>query len=72
MSRPASGAVTLTIYDLYGSVVLIRHLNVTAHVEAEFNWDGRNGSDYVVGNGGYICRITGSGFDLRRKIAVVK
>ncbi len=68
----SSGSATITIYDLYGSVVLIEHMDVTAGVEAWLEWDGRNDAGYVVGNGGYICRVTGPGFDLRRKIAVVK
>jgi hypothetical protein len=68
----ASGSARITIYDLYGSVVLIEHLDVTAGIEAWLEWDGRNDAGYVVGNGGYICRVTGPGFDLRRKIAVVK
>ena len=67
-----SGTATVTIYDLYGTVVMIEHMSVTAGVEAYLEWDGRNDAGYVVGNGGYICRVTGPGFDLRRKIAVVK
>lgn len=67
-----SGSATVAIYDLYGAVVLIKHMDVTAGVEAYLEWDGRNDAGYVVGNGGYICRVTGPGFDLRRKIAVVK
>ena len=67
-----SGPVTLTIFDLYGDVVYSRQLNVTAGGTEQFVWDGRNGKGRVVANGGYICRIHGSGLDLRRKIAVVK
>lgn len=67
-----SGTATITIYDLYGSVVMIEQMDVTAGVETFLEWDGRNDAGYVVGNGGYICRVTGPGFDLRRKIAVVK
>jgi len=68
----ATGTATITIYDLYGAVVLIEHMDVTAGVESFLDWDGRNDAGYVVGNGGYICRVTGPGYDLRRKIAVVK
>ncbi len=68
----STGTATLTIYDLYGAVVMIEHMDATAGVESWFNWDGRNDAGYVIGNGGYICRVTGPGYDLRRKIAVVK
>ena len=69
---PASGTVRITIYDLYGAVVLQDHMDVIAGQTNAFVWDGLNGKDRVVANGGYIARVTGSGFDYRRKIAVVK
>lgn len=69
---PASGTVTITIYDLYGAVVHVDRMDALMGQTAEYVWDGRNGKDRVVANGGYICRITGQGFDYRRKIAVVK
>lgn len=68
----AAGTVNITIYDLYGTIVLNHHLNAAADQTTEFAWDGRNGQGDVVANGGYICRVTGQGFDFRRKIAVVK
>ncbi|MDO9171348.1 MAG: FlgD immunoglobulin-like domain containing protein [bacterium] len=68
----AAGTVNITIYDLYGAIVLNHHLNAAADQTTEFAWDGRNGQGDVVANGGYICRVTGQGFDFRRKIAVVK
>ncbi len=69
---PRDGTATLTIYDLYGTKVLTERLDATGGRTAQFVWDGRNGRGDVVANGGYICRITGPGYDLRRKIAVVK
>jgi len=69
---PSSGAVTLTLYDLYGDVVFTDQLVVSAGELVQYPWDGHNGPRRVVANGGYICRIHGSGMDLRRKIAVVK
>jgi len=69
---PSSGAVTLTLYDLYGDVVFTDQLVVSAGELVQYPWDGHNGQRRVVANGGYICRIHGSGMDLRRKIAVVK
>jgi hypothetical protein len=68
----SSGTVTITIYDLFGSVVMQGHMEAIADQTNAFVWNGRNGKDNVVANGGYIARITGSGFDYRRKIAVVK
>ena len=67
-----SGNVTIALYDLYGALVRSEQKQVTAGTQATWDWDGRNGKDQVVGNGGYICRITGDGMELRRKIAVVK
>ncbi len=68
----ASGTANITIYDLYGAVVLTHHMDVSAGMTAEFTWDGYNGTGNLVANGGYICRIAGPGYDYRRKIAVVK
>ncbi len=68
----ASGPVSVTIYDLYGDVVRTDQLSGQAGVDNQYVWDGRNGDGRIVGNGGYICRVQGSGYDLRRKIAVVK
>lgn len=72
VNAPNSGAVRIVIYDLYGSTVMTTTMDVTAGVEAWFEWDGRNGAGNVVANGGYICRATGDGFDQQRKIAVIK
>jgi flagellar hook assembly protein FlgD len=69
---PQSGTVTVTIYDLYGDVVYSHQEYAQAGVLTQLVWDGRNGNDRVVANGGYICRVHGNGIDLRRKIAVVK
>ncbi|MFO7655121.1 MAG: FlgD immunoglobulin-like domain containing protein [Candidatus Krumholzibacteriia bacterium] len=71
--RPeATGRVTVSLYDLYGDLVLTDQMDVSAGGTEQFVWDGRNGKGHVVANGGYICRIHGNGMDLRRKIAVVK
>lgn len=67
-----NGSVTLTLYDLYGDVVFSDQLQVSAGDLVQYPWNGRNGKNNVVANGGYICRIHGAGMDLRRKIAVVK
>jgi len=73
MFRPTqSGVVNLTLYDLYGDVVFSDQLSVNAGALVQYPWDGVNGKGRVVANGGYICRIHGSGLDLRRKIGVVK
>jgi hypothetical protein len=69
---PQGGTVNIIIYDLYGAVVLSSTEEVLGGQTNQYIWDGRNGSGNVVGNGGYICRITGTGFEFRRKIAVVK
>jgi len=69
---PRSGTATLVIYDLYGTKVLTERMDAEGGRTNQFVWDGRNGRGDVVANGGYVCRITGPGYDLRRKIAVVK
>ena len=69
---PTDGTASITIYDLFGGTVLSTEMTVSAGSTAQFAWDGRNGDGRVVANGGYICRIAGDGYDLRRKIAVVK
>jgi hypothetical protein len=68
----SSGPANVTIYDLFGGVVFNRQIDVSAEGTAQFVWDGTNGSGNVVANGGYICRISGHGYELRRKIAVLK
>ncbi|MDY0109759.1 MAG: hypothetical protein RBT60_07460 [Candidatus Krumholzibacteria bacterium] len=68
----SSGPVNITIYDLYGAIVFQDRMQVTGGTTTQYVWDGRNGKNRLVGNGGYVCRIQGSGLDLRRKIAVVK
>ncbi len=73
MFRPTvSGNVNINIYDLYSGLVFSDQMLVSAGADEQYVWDGRNGKGRVVANGGYICRIHGSGMDLRRKIAVVK
>ncbi len=67
-----TGTAALVIYDIFGATVFSTEMPVTAGTTAQFSWNGRNGEGHVVANGGYICRIVGSGYDLRRKIAVVK
>ncbi len=68
----STGTAQLVIYDLFGSTVFSARMPVVAGTTAQFPWNGRNGDGRVVANGGYICRIVGAGYDLRRKIAVVK
>jgi flagellar hook assembly protein FlgD len=73
MFRPnQTGVVNLTLYDLYGDVVYSDQIDVSAGELVQYPWQGVNGNGRVVANGGYICRIHGSGLDLRRKIGVVK
>ena len=69
---PQSGTATLVIYDIYGTEVWSTQTDAPASSLAQVVWDGRAGKGHVVANGGYILRVTGPGYDLRRKIAVVK
>lgn len=69
---PKAGTATLTIFDLFGAEVWSAQMDAQPGSLAQYVWDGRAGKGHVVANGGYILRITGPGYDLRRKIAVVK
>ena len=69
---PADGPAKMIIYDLYGASVLTMSIDARAGVTNQFTWNGCDGDGDIVANGGYICRITGTGYDIRRKIAVVK
>ncbi len=71
-NAPEDGPAQMVIYDLYGARVMTETIDARAGTTNQFTWDGRDGEGDVVANGGYICRITGKGFDIRRKIAVVK
>jgi hypothetical protein len=71
-NAPAAGTATLTIYDIYGAEVWSAQMDAQQGALAQYVWDGRAGKGHVVANGGYILRVTGPGYDLRRKIAVVK
>jgi len=73
-----SSDVEITIYNLVGEEVWSRDF-VGGEMGARkginiVEWDGRNKSSSVVGNGGYICRVyvSKTGDYFIRKIAVVK
>lgn len=57
----------LKIYDFFGNLVRTITQKSNAH---DFTWDGRNGDNQMVANGGYIC--IGVNTKARFKIGVVK
>ncbi|MBI4753369.1 hypothetical protein HY793_03220 [Candidatus Desantisbacteria bacterium] len=48
--------VDIQIYNLFGQLVWRKE--IPAGQEWDHKWNGRNGDGEVVGNGGYICRMT--------------
>ncbi len=57
----------LNIYDFFGN--LVRTLTEKSNTH-DFTWNGRNGDNSIVANGGYIC--VGTNTKARFKIGVVK
>ncbi|MFH0948188.1 MAG: hypothetical protein V1833_04225 [Elusimicrobiota bacterium] len=72
--------VIISIYDLFGNVLLKREFSAGETYATKgpncFLWNGRNDSDKIVANGGYICKLKikqiGNSKTLTRKIGVRK
>ncbi len=70
--------VEISIFDPFGNLVdswqtLGKKGFNDGHFDAQLCWDGKNGKDQIVANGGYICLIKPkSGEAIYRKIAVLK
>jgi len=66
--------VDIQIYNLFGQLVWRKE--ILAGQEWEHKWNGRNGDGEIVGNGGYICRVTikypSGDVVMVRRIGVVK
>jgi hypothetical protein len=70
---PASGRVSLAIYDVAGRLVrgLVRAEHQTGGPHA-VTWDGRNSRGDAVSSGAYFCRIEFDGRILTRKMTLLK
>ena len=71
--------VKISILDAFGNLVKSQYADGQkgqndGHFNEQLTWDGRNGKDEYVANGGYICVIQAldSGEKFIRKIAVMK
>jgi len=73
-SQPASGPVTLTVYNLLGDkiVMLLDHMNYPQGRYHTVTWDERNQAGKIVGSGIYIVHIKTESFESRSKVAVIK
>lgn len=66
---PASnGGTTVEIYTLVGE----RVARLEAGAGREVQWAGRNSEDETVASGVYLVRVRGDGFEVVRKVGVVK
>ena len=66
------GTVRLTIYTLNGAAVRRVHSSGVRDSVMRFTWDGKSDDGALVPSGIYIVHVTGSGLDVKRKIAVVR
>ena len=69
---PAQASVSLTVFDEAGQrirTLLQKTLPAGVH---SFKWDGRDERGHNVGSGVYIARLTGPGFQLSRKMTLLK
>ena len=68
----APGQVTITVFDLSGSIVNVLQRGSQASGEYTTAWDGRNRGGRAVARGIYFIRVVGPGFDEIRKVLVVR
>jgi len=68
----AAGRVTVTVFDLAGSLVNVLVRGSLAAGEYETLWDGTNRGGRKVTRGLYFVRIVGPGMDETRKVLVVR
>ncbi|HDL18585.1 MAG TPA: T9SS type A sorting domain-containing protein [Bacteroidetes bacterium] len=61
----------INIYDLFGNHVWRKTVQ-TGERYNEIGWNGRNGKDEIVANGGYLCVVKTASKTMMRKIAVLK
>ncbi|HVO39996.1 MAG TPA: FlgD immunoglobulin-like domain containing protein, partial [Spirochaetia bacterium] len=66
-----SGQVTITVFDLSGSIVNVLQRGSLAAGEYTTAWDGKNRGGRIVARGIYFIRVVGPGFDEIRKVLVV-
>jgi hypothetical protein len=67
-----AGSVTVTVFDLSGSIVNVLVRGTQTAGEYEITWDGRNRGRAAVTRGIYFVRIVAPGLDEIRKVLVVR
>ena len=67
-----AGPVTITVFDLSGSVVNVLQRGSQGQGVYTTAWDGKNRGGRVVARGIYFIRVVGPGFDEIRKVLVVR
>jgi hypothetical protein len=67
-----SGQVMLRIYNLRGTLVWKHEVDVVEGENKRINWHCVNNSGKPVASGIYLLRIKGAGFNLMRKIAIIR
>ena len=67
-----SGNVTITVFDLSGSIITVLTRGNQAAGTYTTSWDGKNRSGAPVARGIYFVRVVGPGFDEIRKVLVVR
>jgi flagellar hook assembly protein FlgD len=66
------GQVTVTVFDLSGSIVNVLARANLAAGEYSVTWDGKNRGGRAVARGIYFVRVVGPGIDETRKVLVVR
>jgi hypothetical protein len=67
-----AGQVTITVFDLSGSIVNVLQRGSQGTGEYATAWDGKNRGGRAVARGIYFIRVVGPGFDEIRKVLVVR
>jgi hypothetical protein len=70
--QSSSGNVTVTVFDLSGSIIRVLVRQNQAAGDYGVTWDGTNRSGAKVTRGLYFIRIVGPGMDEIRKVLVVR
>ncbi|HTZ50406.1 MAG TPA: FlgD immunoglobulin-like domain containing protein, partial [Spirochaetia bacterium] len=68
----SAGAVTITVFDMSGSVIKVLARGQQAAGTYTTSWDGKNRNGAAVARGVYFIRVIGPGFDEIRKVLVVR
>ena len=66
------GSVTITVFDLSGSIVNVLQHGSQGSGEYSTAWDGKNRGGRAVARGIYFIRVVGPGFDQTLKVLVVR